>query len=295
VSESIKERLAYHAYASAARLARGLPERAGRVVFDRLALLAHAVLPRVRTTVERNQAQVLGLPVGDALVRRAGKEAFALYARYWLDTFRARDLTPEGMERRFDGGGREHVDAALERGKGCIIVLPHMGNWDVAGQWMAMGGYPIAAVAEELRPPRLFELFLRHREELGMRIVGLTRNANVGRQLAKLLGDNWVVALVADRDLSGRGTEVEMFGRVRRVPAGPALLSITTGAPLLVASVNTTPNGWRCRIGPPLEIERTDDRRTDVMALTRCMSRQFERAIAAWPTDWHMFQPAWDA
>ena len=84
-----------------------------------------------------------------------------------------------------------------------------------------------------------------------------------------------------------------MFGRARRLPAGPALLSLTAGAPLLVTPVFQTEHGWRVVMTPPLSIERSGDRRADVTALTRRMAEEFERAIAAAPTDWHMFQPGW--
>jgi KDO2-lipid IV(A) lauroyltransferase len=190
--------------------------------------------------------------------------------------------------------GAQNIDRALEAGKGCVCALPHMGNWDAAGHWFGANGYRIAAVAEELRPPRLYDLFLRHREELGMRIVGLTKEGHVGQQLKQLLSENWMVALVADRDLTGRGIEVEMFGATRRVPAGPALLSLSSGAPLVVCPVYTRDDGWEVRIEEPLEIERTGVMREDVAALSRLMAERFERAIAAKPTDWHMFQPAWE-
>jgi len=101
------------------------------------------------------------------------------------------------------------------------------------------------------------------------------------------------VALVADRDLGGRGVEVEMFGAVRKLPAGPALLSIRAGSPLLPCLVYTTDDGWSCRISEPFEVERTGKTRRDVTALTTLLARHFERAIAAKPTDWHMFQPGW--
>jgi KDO2-lipid IV(A) lauroyltransferase len=217
-----------------------------------------------------------------------------LYARYWFDTFRIRTLPKEVVNERTEIVDVRHMDEALARGRGCIAALPHMGNWDVAGHYLAVNGYPLAAVAEELRPARLSELFLRHREELGMRIVPLSKNGHVGQQLKQLLSENWIVALVADRDLTGRGIEVEMFGATRRVPAGPALLSLSSGAPLLVCPVYTTPAGWQIRIGAPLEMERSGDIRTDVAALSRLMAAEFERAIAACPPDWHLFQPAWD-
>ena len=190
--------------------------------------------------------------------------------------------------------GAENIDRALEAGKGVICALPHMGNWDAAGHWFGVNGYRIAAVAEELKPPRLYDLFRRHREELGMRIIGLTKDGHVGQQLKQLLSENWMIALVADRDLTGRGIEVEMFGATRRVPAGPALLSLSSGAPLVVCPVYTRDDGWEVRIGEPLEIQRSGVMRDDVAALSRLMAERFERAIAAKPTDWHMFQPAWD-
>jgi len=256
--------------------------------------VAYRLLPGVRATVAANQAMVLGREPGSDLVASATKEAFSLYARYWFDTFRARVLPIAELNARTITEGIDHIDRALEGGKGCITVLPHMGNWDVAGRWLATHDYRIASVAEELRPRKLSELFLEHREALGMKIIPLTKDGHVGQQLGALLGQNWIVALVADRDLTGRGVEVEMFGAPRRLPVGPALLSLSTGAPLLVCPVWTTDNGWKIRIGAALETERTGDIRADVTALTRRMAAEFERAIAARPVDWHMFQPAWE-
>ena len=292
--ETRRETLGYWGYRSAEWLAMSLPERTGRRVFETLGRVAHRRLHGVRATVAANQARVLGAEPSDARVDHATREAFELYARFWFDAFRIRTMPEKEFNERIVMIGVENIDRALEAGKGCVCALPHMGNWDAAGHWFGANGYRIAAVAEELRPPRLYELFLRHREELGLRIVGLTKEGHVGQQLKQLLSENWMVALVADRDLTGRGTEVEMFGATRRVPAGPALLSLSSGAPLIVCPVYTRDDGWEVRIEEPLEIERTGVIREDVAALSRLMAERFERAIAAKPTDWHMFQPAWD-
>ena len=292
--ETRRETLGYWGYRSAEFLAMSLPERGGRRVFETLGRVAHRRLHGVRATVAANQARVLGAEPSDARVDHATREAFELYARFWFDAFRIRTMPEKEFNERTVVTGVENIDRALEAGKGCVCALPHMGNWDAAGHWFGANGYRIAAVAEELRPPRLYELFLRHREELGIRIVALTKEGHVGQQLKQLLSENWMVALVADRDLTGRGTEVEMFGATRRVPAGPALLSLSSGAPLVVCPVYTRDDGWEVRIEEPLEIERTGVIREDVAALSRLMAERFERAIAAKPTDWHMFQPAWD-
>ncbi len=112
-------------------------------------------------------------------------------------------------------------------------------------------------------------------------------------QLQAFLRDNWIVGLVADRDLTGRGIEVEMFGAPRRLPAGPATLALTTGAPLVVCAATSDPDGWTLRVGRPIEVPRSGNQREDVRALTARMGERFERLIAANPADWHMFQPAW--
>lgn len=291
--ESAKERTAFWAYRSVAALGMRLPEGAGRRIFGMLGRLAFRTMPGVRSTVAANQAQVLGVDPGSDLAQAAAREAFDLYARYWFDTFHVRALSAAEVNARTRMEGIENIDRALADGHGCICVLPHMGNWDLAGHWLAINGYRVASVAEELRPKRLFELFLRHRQELGMEILALSANGHVGQQLAGLLAKNWVVALVADRDLTGRGVEVAMFGEPRKLPAGPALLSVSTGAPILVSPVYTTKVGWTIRIGEPLEVERTGVIRKDVEVLTRAIASAFERAIAARPVDWHMFQPAW--
>lgn len=292
--ETPRERLAYWTYRGLEAVAMGLPERVGRRVFATAGALAYRRLHGVRATVRANQAQVLGLDPNDERVEASTREAFDLYARYWYDTFRVRRMPAPEVHERAEMVNLERIDQALAAGHGCIAALPHMGNWDIGGHYLAVNGYAIAAVAEELRPARLSELFLRHREELGMRIIPLSKNGHVGQQLKQLLERNWVVALVADRDLTGRGVEVEMFGATRRVPAGPALLSLSTGAPLLVCPVYTTTSGWRIQIGEPLAIEPTGSTRGDVTALSRRMAAEFERAIAARPSDWHLFQPGWD-
>ena len=293
-SGGLREELPFHAYRMMARLSRSLPERAGRMTFDLVGRAANALLPGRRATVAANQAQVLGLPPDHPVVLTSTREAFRLYARYWAETFRLPGLSDEETLARTPVTGYEHVEQALEQGRGLICVLPHLGNWDVGGRYMAARGHSVVSVAEELRPQRLFELFQAHREALGMEILGLSANVQVGRRLGRRLSENRVVALVADRDLGGRGMKVEMFGRPRRLPTGPAFLSLTTGAPILVTPAYQTAGGWRIVFGAPLSFELSGERRRDVATLTRLMGEEFERAISAAPADWHLFQPGWE-
>jgi phosphatidylinositol dimannoside acyltransferase len=291
--ETWQETLAYLVYRAVSWLAYTLPETRGRRLFSRVGRLAYRVLPRVRATVAANQGRVVGRDPADPIVQAATVEAFESYARFWFDAFHAAHWSDEEVLRRFRADGGEEIDRALEAGAGAIIALPHMGNWDVAGRWLDARDQGPVVVAERLKPDRLFELFVAHRERLGMEVVGLN-GEGVGRQLTAALKRNRVVCLVADRDLGGGGVPVEMFGATRRLPAGPALLSITTGAPLLTASIREEAGGYRLVILAPPPVELTGERRRDVVTLTRALAHVFERSIAASPTDWHMFQPGWE-
>lgn len=292
--ETIRQRVAYRMYATAERAAMVLPESAGRRLFSAAAAAAFHLAPRTRAVVERNLSRVLGVDPDAPLVRAAAREAFGSYARYWYETFRVRVISDEEFLSRLRVEGVHHLERVLAEGRGAVLALPHLGNWDAAGKWAHLSGWNITAVAELLRPRRLFEMFLRHREALGMGIVPLYDSTSVGQELVRRMGENHLIALVADRDLKGRGVEVQMFGAPRRLPAGPALLALSTGTPLLPASVYDIEDGWLVMIHPPLELDRTDDMRHDVTELTRKLAVVFERSIAAVPTQWHMFQPGWE-
>jgi phosphatidylinositol dimannoside acyltransferase len=271
-----------------------------RVSYDRgrrLAMRAGAAFcraaPAARGNVERNLSRVLGHPRGSALLDAAVVEAFRSYFLYWFETFHVRAMPFADLVARTRFVGLEHLDAAVAGGRGGILALPHIGNWDAAARWVTGHGYSMTAVAEELKPEAAFRLFLEHRRALGLGIVALG-GKRVGEELIRLLGANELLCLVADRDLSGRGVEVDMFGAPVQLPAGPAMLSLTTGAPLMVCAVyHVDGGGWEVVVSAPVEIARTDSFRDDVTALTRLVGAGFERGIASAPTMWHMFQDYW--
>jgi len=292
VRESAGETATYLLYRFMSWIGPIIPVKTGRSLYARAGRLFYRLAAGTRAVVTANQAQVLGRPPEDPLVQASTREAFALYGRYWFDTFNILGWDDEAIAAAFRFDGIEHVEKGLAEGKGVVIALPHTGNWDVGGRAMGLRVAPVVSVAEHLKPDRLFALFLEHRRQLGMDIIDLS-SAHVGRQLTQRLEENRIVALVADRDLSGGGIEVEMFGRTRRMPAGPALIALSSGAPLLSGPTFTTTDGW-LEVLSEVSIEPTGRRKEDVVALTRALAASFEKAIASAPPDWHLFQPGWD-
>ena len=286
--------LVFYAYVGLSRLALALPER----VAYGLAHIAGGVAARAskkRATVARNLSLITGEPETSERVRRLVVDAYRSYARYWLETFR---LVREGREfflERFRGKGEENIDAALERGKGVIVVVGHLGNWDAAGAWVGARGNRLVTVAEVLRPRRMFDFFVAHRAALGMTIYPAERGSVL--KLVDEVENGAVVAILGDRDLKGRGPRVTFFGRRTTLPAGPASIALRTGAPLLVAGVygvrfDDGRRGWEAEISEP--ITRPEDGHTDpVGGLTQEIARHLERCIAKRPEEWHVFQPFW--
>jgi len=183
--ETLGERLSYWEYRSAERVAMALPESVGRRLFSLAGALAFRIAPGARRTVKSNLARVLGRDRDSPLVDAAAREAFRSYARYWYDTFRMRVIPPEEFLKRHGSVGLEHIERALEGGRGALLALPHLGNWDAAGHWLHVLGHSMTAVAEELRPRRVYDLFLEHRRALGIGIVPLTDTRKVGEDLVR--------------------------------------------------------------------------------------------------------------
>ena len=183
----------------------------------------------------------------------------------------------------------------LARGRGAVVVVAHLGNWDAGGAWAAASGRPVATVAEVLRPRRLFDLFCEQRSRLGMTVYPAERG--VSAKLVQAAERGLLVALLGDRDLDGRGVETEFFGAKATFPTGPASIALRAGAPILLAGVYGVrlpdgKRGWEAEIAEPIEVpsERGPGAVTE---LTRRIARGLEGYVARRPEEWHVFQPFW--
>ncbi len=285
-------RASYLAYRAAADVVRVIPPPVGRRLARRVSRAAPAVMTSRREQVARNLRRVHGSDLDDAAIRRSVTETFDSYGRYFYELFRLPHQSPAWIERHFDSVGLEHIERGVAAGTGVVAALPHLGNWDLAGAWLAGRGFSVTVVAEPLDPPELFDWFVATRNRLGMRVVTLSNDA--GRELLRALARNEVVCLLCDRDLTGDGVAVEFFGEWTTMPGGPAMLALRSGAPLVPVGCYFRPDGCQqCVIGPPLDTRRVGTIREDVTRLTQELAHRFEELIAAEPEHWHLMQPNW--
>ena len=207
------------------------------------------------------------------------------YLRYWQEAFRLPEWTDEEIVGRVRTVNEKLLRDAYAAGRGVICALPHLANYDHAGAWAGRTGMPVSTVAERLRPESLFDRFIAYRKKLGMEVLPLTGgDQDVTGVLAERLEAGGFVCLVADRDLSERGVPVTFFGRQSRMPAGPAALSLRTGAPLIPATLHYD--------GPHLVITFHDviDPDGGSAAMTQRCADAFAERHRRPPEDWHMLQ-----
>ncbi len=288
----LPERTPYLAYRAGAEIARRLPTPVGTSLARGVAQVAPVVLTGRRHQVERNLRRVNGPGFTGAELHRAVTATFDSYGRYFYELFRLPTASPEWIRSHFRCAGIEHVEAGVAAGKGAVLALPHLGNWDFAGAWLALQGYTVTVVAEAVDPPELFDWFVETRAQLGMRVVPLSPTA--GTEVLQAVRNNEVVCLLADRDLTGDGLDVEFFGEHTTMPGGPAMLALRSGAPLLPAGCYFREEGRQeTHILAPVPAVRSGRIRDDLARVTQELARRFEDLIRVAPTHWHLLQPNW--
>lgn len=293
--DGLRERVTLLGYTGGWSTIRRLPDGAAYGAFRAIAEAAwRRQGPGVRR-LEANLSRALGTS-DPAVVREASRAGMRSYLRYWCDVFRLPDWDHGRIVSRVRAMEERHMREPLAAGRGVVVALPHMANWDHAGAWGCLTGARVTTVVERLKPEALFERFLSFRERLGMEVLPLSGGTNdVFSTLASRLREGRLVPLMADRDVSRRGIEVTLLGETTKMPAGPAALALRTGAALVPVTLWYEGEEPEHRLFvrfhqeiPPPEGARRAER---VIHMTQALADRFGAGIAEHPHDWHMMQP----
>jgi KDO2-lipid IV(A) lauroyltransferase len=281
--------LVYLGYSALWRLVRILPEKAAENLFG---LIAKSAYLRNKKRVQRLRENYRKVAPGlsERSLEELVENGLVSAMRYWCETFRISDWRRDRIINSVKSENEKLLLDAIEQRTGLIVALPHAGNWDHAGLYFCTKGITVNTVAEHLKPERLFRKFLKHREQMGMNVLDL--NESVMPELEKILRNGGLVALVSDRDLSKNGIKVRFFDATAKMPAGPALLALKTGAPLITAYVSFTEDGIKIKFSGPfkLAVNSESDFSRSVQELTQLLADQFALDIASDPASWHMQQ-----
>ena len=219
------------------------------------------------------------------------RDGMRSYLRYWFDTFRLNKWSKSRIIETTFVVRENLLRDPIETKKGCIIALPHAGNWDHAAAYFCSTGIPITAIVEKLKPEAIFKKFLAYRESIG--IEAISHKEKTIPILMERLNQGKLVALVADRDMSRNGIEVNFLGGIAKMPAGPAILAIKTGSPLVTAYIRYLDKGIEITFDETIKLPVTGSEEEQIKIVTQSMADNFARRIKDSPVDWHMLQRIW--
>jgi KDO2-lipid IV(A) lauroyltransferase len=276
-----------------------IPHLPGRLV-QRTALaigwLMWALLPGPRRQVRENLRHVPRLAANPPALRRAVRQVFGNSILNYVDFFRISTVTKAQLDKYWHVVGMDLVKEALAKGRGCIVISGHIGNFDYAVREFINLGYTITITQEHLQPERLHQLVAQRRHYPGVTWV-VVDSPGALRQLFGALRRNEVVIMPADRDLQGHGEVVQFFGSPARLPQGSIQLAQRTGAP--VFGVFPYRNGLAHGFGdvqalPPLTPEEEAAAPDALHRDLRRVAKLLERQIEYDPGQWVVFQPIWE-
>jgi phosphatidylinositol dimannoside acyltransferase len=279
---TVRDRAVRAVYRGGWRLAGSVPApllRGPLAVGAAIAARSHGVH---LTTLRRNLGAAAGRPADDRLVAAALRS----YLRTWSEVLALPHWRPDEIVSRV----RVPEAPRLRRRQaesGAIVVLPHSGNWDLAGAWACLSGFPVTTVVEVLGGEAYAD-FLAFRVGLGMEPIGHTE-PDVMRRLAAALERGRTICLIGDRDLSGTGVSVRWGGQPVQLPAGPALLARRTGAALIPGVCQFLDERTMViDLGPEVGREGGPE---GLRSMTQQVADHFATTIRRRPQDWPMLQP----
>ncbi len=285
----MKDFLVAQAYFAGWSLIRRAPQSVADSLFEAIARRMKRrngkSVKRLRSNLQRVKPDLSPTELEELLSR-----ALSSYMRYWKETFRSPDWSRDQILSTVTVSEEHHLLDPINQKRAVVVALPHAGNWDHAGSYFCARGARLVTVAEVLKPRALFEKFLEYRQAIGMEVLPLDSQAFP--ELLKRAQDGKLIALVADRDLSKSGIDVNFFDGVARMPAGPSIVAIRNNIPLVTAFVSYTASGIHVDLRE-VSIPDIADAEARIKATVQPCADNFAAGIAEHPEDWHMMQRIW--
>lgn len=188
----------------------------------------------------------------------------------------------------FDETPDWHVlESALGKGRGVILVAGHLGNWELAGSYIAARGVRMEAVARQMENP-LFDAYLtRTRRRIGLEVIW---DGDAVRRVPRTLRNDGVVAFLIDQGAVGlASTWVPFFGRYAKTPRGPAVFALRLQTPVVFVAPLRKPDGRFTMSLEEVPVRVTGDRNADVDRIVADYTAALERWVRKAPGQyfWH--------
>ncbi len=271
---------------------RALPQALALRLARKLGSLSYYLLSRERKRALEHLRIAFPREMSEGQRRQVARRSFEHLAMNAAELAQSRKIRSK-LESYVTVAGQEHLDRALSQGKGVIWITGHLGNWELLAWYWAHKGYKLHVVARAVYDERLNRLLMGVREEAGVSVI-LRDSPKAGREILGALKRRESLAMLIDQDTRVKGVMADFFGRKANTPAGPALLAVRQGVPVVAGFIRRVSY---CKheivISPPVEVIRTGDLKEDVLLNTERFNRILEGYIRAHPEQWVWMHRRW--
>ena len=260
------------------------------LIGNSLGSLFYVLSKRYRKVALKNLRAAFANEKTDAEIRSIAKEVFKHFARGSLEFFRLLSLTPEQIGEMIEFEGAEHIDNALAKGNGCIIITAHYGNWELLARKLVLLGYSVNVIARDSDDPGMTGIATRIRETAGYKVFDRDQSL-LG--VVRGLRNNELLGILPDQNES-HGIFVDFFSRPAKTAVGPAIFSLRSGAPLVPVFAARLGRGkYKAVAHPPVQFEPSGDEEKDIHDLTALIQKAIEKEVAANPSQWLWLHDRW--
>lgn len=224
-------------------------------------------------------------------LKEYGKGILANFSLYLVDFFRFKKIDLKYIKEHVKVVGENHLDDALAKGKGVILLTAHLGNWELGGAVIGVLGYPMNVLALDHKNKLVNDFFVNQRRMKGERIISI--HFAIRRSIAAL-ANNEFIAILGDKDFTNTGVVTKFFDKDSLMPKGPAVLSLKTGA-VIIPGFLIRIKGEKSMLffERPVEYSPTGDFDKDILKLTELCTGRIEEVIKRYPTQWYCFRRFW--
>lgn len=265
----------------------------GRGGMARLRRTGHALghwhyrlTPLRRRGLGRQIARAMNIPANDKQINAWLAEAYRVNDRAILEILAMYSgaVTVEDIDSAVETSDLNHLDRALEGGRGVILLGMHMGNGVAMATHLAQRGYPLAVIYRESNkiPPHFFRDGIG---TLGLQAIPAVPSSVGVRQMLKALKENRVLFILMDQASKKGGVDASFLGKTIQMPPGPAQLARRTGAAVVPALLEGVEPRWYFRMGSPETLDAGQSLESAVEKLTSIMQNHIEKQPQWWT--WH--------
>lgn len=284
-------RAEYYAMRATIGALRALPWNTACRIGERLGELGYRPLGIRKRVVEKQIAAAFPELNHDAVVDLA-RESYRHLGRAFIETALLDSLGRQGVLDLVElVQGWEIVDDVMAKGRGAVMVTGHIGNWELAGAYVAARGIPLDAIARGMANP-LFDAYVnKAREAVGMTVV---HDQDAVRRTPRSLRAGRAVAFVADQGVLGlASTYVPFFGRPAKTPRGAAVFALRFEVPVIFVVALRQPNGRFRVVVERIETRRTGNMDRDVDAIVAGFTQHLEKWVRAVPAQYFWQHRRW--